>query len=103
MYVRQFGYTIVPGQEEKAVTLCGRFVEALRERGIAAQILVGGRDGSTLQLVEEYVSREAMYAARAALEGDASYRSAASGWAAEFYPLVAAAAPALLLHDRQAA
>jgi hypothetical protein len=44
-----------------------------------------------------------MYAARAALEGDESYRTAARGWAAEFYPLVVAAAPALLLHDRQAA
>lgn len=103
MYVRQFGYTIVPGQEETAIALCGMFVEALRERGIAAQMLVGGRSNATLQLVEEYVSREAMQAARTALDCDEDYRTAVSGWAAQFYPLVQSAAPALLLRDRQAA
>lgn len=78
MYVRQFGYTIVPGQEEKAIALCGMFVEALRERGIAVQMLVGGRSNATLQLVEEYTSREAMQAARTALDCDEAYRTAVS-------------------------
>lgn len=103
MYVRQFGYSIVSGQEERAAALCTNFARALCERGIAAHVLVGGRSSATLQMVEEYASLEAMYAARKALECDESYRGAVSAWAMEFYPLVQAAAPALELHSRQAA
>lgn len=103
MYVRQFGYAIVPGQEEKSVALCTQFVGALRERGVRAQVLIGGRGETTLQMAEEYASLEAMHATRQVLEGDESYRSAVSAWASAFYPLVRAAAPALVLQSRQAA
>ena len=103
MYVRQFGYTIRPGHEAQAATLCVRFVDMLRRRGVRAHVLVGGERDATLQLAEEYPSLEALRVARRALECDENYRSAASAWAAAFYPLVQASVPAMLLRDSQAA
>ncbi len=102
-YVRRCGYTIVPGREEKAVGLCMRLVEALRERGVLAWVLLGGTGDATLQLVEEYPSVEDMRAMCATLERDEMYRRAVCAWAIEFYPLVRASAPSTLQHDRQAA
>lgn len=103
MYVRQFGYSIEPGQEEKAVALCADFVQHLRTRGVRAYVLVGGKMDTTLQMVEEYASLDAMHDARQALECDENYRGAVSVWASEFYPMVRAAAPALVLQSQQAA
>src|SRR5579884_1421247 len=93
MYVRQFGYSIAPGQEEKAVALCADFVQNLRTRGVRAYVLVGGKMDTTLQMVEEYASLDAMHEARKALDCDESYRGVVSAWASEFYPLVRSAAP----------
>lgn len=102
MYVRQFAYRIVSGNEERAVALCERFARTLRDHGVRARVLVGQGD-ATLQLVEEYTSNTAMTVSRAALERDPAYRAALVAWASDFYPLVQAAAPAVLLHDRPAA
>lgn len=101
MYVREFGYHVVPGQEEKAVVLCRQFVEALCERGINAYVHVGKGLHAMLHVVEEYLSPAGMYAARAALECDENYRSAVCAWAAEFYPLVQAAIPAVEMHEQE--
>lgn len=103
MYVRQFGYQVARGYEEKAAELCGHFVEALRERGVRAYVLAANRFDSTLHVVEEYLSLDSMYMARAALECDEGYRAAACAWAAEFFPLVRAALPAVVVPERLAA
>ena len=103
MYVRQCGYTIRTGHEEQATTLCARFADVLRRRGVRAHVLVGGKRDATLQLVEEYPSLEALRVVRRALECDESFRSAVRAWAAAFYPLIQAAAPAVVLREQQAA
>jgi hypothetical protein len=103
MYVRQCGYTIRAGHEEQATALCAHFADVLRRRGVRAHVLVGGKRDATLQLVEEYPSLEALRVLRRALECDENVRSAMSAWAAAFYPLVQAAAPAMVLRDSQAA
>jgi len=103
MYVRQCGYTIHTGHEEQATALCARFADALRRRGVRAHVLVGGKRDATLQLVEEYSSLEALRVVRRALECDDHFRSAVSAWAAAFYPLVQASAPAMVLREQQAA
>jgi hypothetical protein len=103
MYVRQCGYTIRAGHEEQATALCARFADGLRRRGMRAHVLVGGKWDATLQLMEEYPSLEALRVVRRALECDANFRSAMSAWAAAFYPLIQAAAPAMVLRDSQAA
>jgi hypothetical protein len=103
MYVRQCRYTIRAGHEEQATVLCARLADVLRRRGVRAHVLVGGKQDATLQLVEEYLSLEALRVVRRALECDEKFRSAVSAWAAAFYPLVQAAAPALVLRDSQAA
>lgn len=103
MYVRQLGYKIVPGQEERAIVLCRNFVEALCDRGIRAYVLVGNKLDATLQVVEEYVSLDSMHAARAALQCDENFCGAVTTWAAEFYPLVQAALPAVVMREQLAA
>ncbi len=100
MYMRQYAYTIVPGQERKAVALCGRLARVLRERGVRTRVLVGGAQQVTVQLVEEYAGMPEMSMARASLRHDAAYRDLAVAWAADFYPLVSASAPAMLLNDQ---
>lgn len=96
MYMRQFGYSIVPGFEERAIVLCRSFIEALHVRGIRARVTIATEGDMTLQVIEEYPSIEAMLAVRSALECDENYRSAVSKWAAEFYPLVRAAIPTVI-------
>ena len=103
MYVRQCGYTIRAGHEEQATTLCARFADVLRRRGVRANVLVGGKRDATLQLVEEYPSLEALRVVRRALECDDNFRSVVSAWAAAFYPLVQASVPAMVLRQQQAA
>src|SRR5207248_10659618 len=100
---RQIGYTIRAGHEEQATALCARLADAMRRRGVRAHLLIGGKRNSTLQLVEEYPSLEALRVVRRALECDANFRSALSAWAAAFYPLVQASAPAMVLREQQAA
>jgi hypothetical protein len=103
MYVRQCGYTIRAGHEEQATALLARFADVLRRRGVPAHVLVGGKQDATLQLVEEYPSLEALRVVRRALECDENYRSTVSAWAAVFYPLVQAWAPAVVLREQHAA
>ena len=103
MYVRQFVYTIRAGHEEQATALCARLADALRRRGVRAHLLIGSKRDATLQLVEEYPSLEALRVVRRALECDEHFRSTVSVWAAAFYPLVQASAPAMVLRDSQAA
>ena len=103
MYVRQCGYTIRAGHEEQAATLCARFADVLRRRGVRAHVLVGGKRDATLQLVEGYPNLEALRVVRRALECDENLRSAVTAWAAAFYPLVQASAPAMVLREQHAA
>ncbi len=103
MYVRQYSYTIVPGQERRAAALCERLARVLRERGVRARVLVGGAQQVTVQLVEEYAGMAEMSMARAALRHDAAYRDLVVAWVADFYPLVSASAPAMLLNDQSGA
>ena len=100
MYMQQYAYTIVPGQERRAVALCERLARVLRERGLRTRVLVGGAPQVTVQLVEEYTGVSEMGMARASLRRDAAYRDLVVAWAAEFYPLVSAYAPAMLLNDQ---
>src|SRR5579864_2156968 len=103
MYAREFGYRIVPGQEEKAVALCQSFVATLRERGLRAHVVAGNALDATLHVVEEYYSLSCMEATHAALQCDENYRSDACAWAAEFYPLVQSALPAVVTREQLAA
>ncbi len=103
MYIRRFGYKILPGQEERALVLCHHYVQALRERDIQAQIAVSTSRDATLHIVEEYSSPETMREVRRRLEADESFRRTITAWATEFYPLVQAAYPARHSGDQAAA
>lgn len=103
MYVRQFGYRIVPGHEEKAIALCSSFADVLRQHGVVARVLVGDGHAATLQLEEEYDSLDAVGDTRKALESDERYHDAVSRWAVDFYPLVQSATPAVVLRRPVAA
>ena len=103
MYVRQFGYKIVPSQEVKAVALCRQFADALCERGFRARVVVDRPTDATLLIVEEHLSLSSMVAAQQALECDENFRSALCAWASEFYPLVQASMPAVVMREQKAA
>jgi len=103
MYMRQYAYTIVLGQERRAVALCERLARVLPERGVRTRVLVGNAQQVTVQLVEEYAGMPEMSMARASLRRDAAYRDLVVAWAADFYPLVSAYAPAMLLNDQPGA
>ena len=103
MYVRQCGYEIVAGREDQATELCRQLVQSLGELGLTAHVVAGKRQGSRVVVVEEHLNPRSMLECQRALECDENVRAALCAWAAEFYPLVQAAMPAVMLRERLAA
>ena len=101
MYIRQLSFSIIPGSEERAVALCSRYAARLRAFGIPARIAIVRQGAFTLQLCEEYVSLEDLESKRRFLDRNDMYHNELSTWARDFYPLVQAASPVLIVHEHE--